>query len=88
MNATNTAQNWKPLASEIWPEFTKSNPDLHLSPTYWACTNFLRLHRSKLVSAGVITKAQIRTKAWFAHEQSFADAARACALSLPLTTHA
>lgn len=82
------SSQWKPLASDIWPAFTRTNPDLHLSPTYWACQNFLRLHRQRLLDARVITKAQIRTKAWFAHEQSFADAARACALSLPLTTDA
>ena len=73
---------WVELTRKVWPDFVKANPDLQLRPDYWACVNFLRLQKDRLLDERVITKGN--SKKWFADVDNFAKAARAAALNLPI----
>jgi hypothetical protein len=61
---------------QAWDEFVRRHPELGLRPGRWAFHNFLRLHRTSLLTADAIRLAQGRH--WVAHIERFCDAAFDC----------
>ena len=74
--------NWKPLTTSVWQEFCDSNPEFLMNRTPQGAYNFLRTQRAALERARVISKAQNRTKEWYADSTRFGIVARAALLGL------
>lgn len=72
MKVLSIEKQWQP-AFDVWVNFTKRAPQLAVSPSPKALTNFLGVYRDRLMACGALTKTANRR--WMAHRDRFPVAA-------------